>query len=239
MGGWGAPRGVFAYGSEPDAIMAYDDLEPSARLRPRVRDARGRVVKVLDPLRMYAMHQHRLIDEASLAQIAESIQPGARRMLRIILPLALGAVLLAPLGLLLEVILEGGSAWNDLLSTITNPVLIGAVFVPCLLGGVVVPWMAQRKTRTKRNRAALLLHKRCPHCGYDLQTLAVDPRDGATVCPECSCAWRLDEPFKAQLEGSATQQLSLPSGSPWVMTLIVGGLVVCFLAGLVFFFFRL
>ncbi len=219
--------------------MAYDDTEPSARLKTRVRDARGRVVKVLDPLRMYALHQHRLIDEASLARIAESIQPGARRMLRIILPLALIAVLLAPLGLLIDVIYEGQAAWNDLLDTLSNPVILGGIFLPCLVGGVIVPWMSQRQTRTKRNRAALLLHQRCPHCGYDLQTLAVDPRDGATVCPECSCAWRLDEPFKAQLEGSATQQMSLPSGSPWVTALVVGGLVVLLLAGVLFFFFRL
>jgi transcription initiation factor TFIIIB Brf1 subunit/transcription initiation factor TFIIB len=37
----------------------------------------------------------------------------------------------------------------------------------------------------------MLKHLRCPHCGYDLRGLAADPEDGATVCPECGCAWRL------------------------------------------------
>jgi transcription initiation factor TFIIIB Brf1 subunit/transcription initiation factor TFIIB len=37
----------------------------------------------------------------------------------------------------------------------------------------------------------MLKHRRCPHCGYDIRGLPVDPQDGATVCPECGCAWEL------------------------------------------------
>ena len=33
---------------------------------------------------------------------------------------------------------------------------------------------------------------RCPHCGYDIRGLPTDPEDGATICPECGCAWQLD-----------------------------------------------
>jgi transcription initiation factor TFIIIB Brf1 subunit/transcription initiation factor TFIIB len=40
----------------------------------------------------------------------------------------------------------------------------------------------------------MLEHRRCPHCGYDLRMLPTDPDDGSTVCPECGCAWGLDEP---------------------------------------------
>jgi hypothetical protein len=38
----------------------------------------------------------------------------------------------------------------------------------------------------------MLKHRRCPHCGYDLRLLPIDSNDGATVCPECGCAWSLD-----------------------------------------------
>ena len=37
----------------------------------------------------------------------------------------------------------------------------------------------------------MLQHRRCPHCGYDLRLLPDDCSDGATVCPECGCAWKL------------------------------------------------
>ena len=34
----------------------------------------------------------------------------------------------------------------------------------------------------------------CPNCGYDLRLLPVDSVDGATVCPECGRAWKLESP---------------------------------------------
>ena len=40
---------------------------------------------------------------------------------------------------------------------------------------------------------AMLQYRRCPHCGYNLRLLPVDPADGATVCPECGCAWLLED----------------------------------------------
>ena len=46
--------------------------------------------------------------------------------------------------------------------------------------------------------AAMLKHLRCPHCGYDIRELPVDPKDGATVCPECGCAWKLADSGAAQ-----------------------------------------
>ena len=39
--------------------------------------------------------------------------------------------------------------------------------------------------------ATWIEHLRCPYCGYDIRGLPVDPSDGATVCPECGCAWRV------------------------------------------------
>ncbi|MEW6251597.1 MAG: hypothetical protein AB1716_13195, partial [Planctomycetota bacterium] len=51
-------------------------------------------------------------------------------------------------------------------------------------------WFALKRKRFGAVAAAILKHRRCPHCGYDLRLLPVDPTDGATVCPECGCAWR-------------------------------------------------
>jgi hypothetical protein len=60
--------------------------------------------------------------------------------------------------------------------------------------GAVQFWRSGRRARAKRICAVMLAHRRCPHCGYDLRMLSTDPDDGATVCPECGCAWGLDQP---------------------------------------------
>ena len=57
--------------------------------------------------------------------------------------------------------------------------------------GAVQFWRSGRRARAKLVCAAMLKHLRCPHCGYDIRCLPTDPADGATVCPECGCAWRL------------------------------------------------
>ncbi len=49
-----------------------------------------------------------------------------------------------------------------------------------------------QRTRWERICGIMLTHLRCPHCGYNIQGLPVDPKDGATVCPECGCAWQLE-----------------------------------------------
>jgi hypothetical protein len=33
----------------------------------------------------------------------------------------------------------------------------------------------------------------CASYGYDLRLLPTDPVAGVTVCPECGCAWKLDD----------------------------------------------
>jgi hypothetical protein len=49
-----------------------------------------------------------------------------------------------------------------------------------------------RQRRLKGVRDIMLQHLRCLHSGYDIRDLPTDPTDGATVCPECGCAWKLD-----------------------------------------------
>ncbi|MCP4250014.1 MAG: hypothetical protein GY778_23480 [bacterium] len=65
----------------------------------------------------------------------------------------------------------------------------------------VVPfalWVAGRRVRAQRIRPVMLAHRRCPHCGYALRGLPTAPEDGATVCPECGCAWLLGEAAKGE-----------------------------------------
>jgi hypothetical protein len=57
--------------------------------------------------------------------------------------------------------------------------------------GAVQFWRSGRRARAKRIHEIMLRHFRCPHCGYDIRGLPVAPEDGATVCPECGCAWQL------------------------------------------------
>jgi hypothetical protein len=54
-------------------------------------------------------------------------------------------------------------------------------------------WVGMKRSRSGKVAAAMLKYARCPHCGYDLRLLPTDPVDGATVCPECGCAWKLPD----------------------------------------------
>ncbi len=66
---------------------------------------------------------------------------------------------------------------------------LSGLFYPCFC-----PWVicfAIKRKRFDNVTEAMLKYSRCPHCGYDLRMLPVDPEDGATVCPECGCAWEL------------------------------------------------
>ena len=61
-----------------------------------------------------------------------------------------------------------------------------------------VIWMAMCRPHVSRLGRALLRRRRCPHCGRDLRGLPAEAEDHATVCPECRCAWRLDETEPSQ-----------------------------------------
>ena len=161
----------------------------------RIRDARGRSVRTLDPLRLHLLGRGDVIDTEALERIAEEIEPGARgrrRLMRIVLFVFLPVILLVTFGgIALDIWIEGKAAWDDLVSTLTNPAFMAPILAG-LLSGTYIPWIASRQARWRRLTGAMLKHRICPHCGYGLAGLPVDPSDGATVCPECACAWDLD-----------------------------------------------
>lgn len=91
-----------------------------------------------------------------------------------------------------------GHAWGSLLQRIV-PLLYGLVWP-----GIV--WGGMKPSRHGKVAAAMLKHLRCPHCGYDIRGLPTDPGDGATICPECGCAWRLSESDVSDAPSDAWQK---------------------------------
>jgi hypothetical protein len=61
---------------------------------------------------------------------------------------------------------------------------------------------AVRTQRAHDRREALLAHRRCGACGYDLSSVA-PASDGMRQCPECAAAWAL-EAWKPLPDGSAS-----------------------------------
>ena len=170
----------------------------------RTRDARGRQVKLLDPLLLYVLGRHDVIDRADLEKIAQTLEPGVNRRRKLLLSLIVGVAGLMLIGLAIAI--EGRPAWTDLVGTLTNPAIMAAV-----VGGAIVPWIVARRERRKKPRRVMLGHRRCPHCGYGLRGLPAT-EEGTTVCPECACAWRFCDASAAAGTGGAAPRLGVDQG---------------------------
>jgi hypothetical protein len=212
----------------------------------RIRDARGRLVTQLDPVALHVLHRHQVIESEPLAEIVEDLEPGTARLRRYAIVLVPGAVLLVAGGIAALYVVSDAGARQDLISTLTNP----ALMVPNLVCCCLVPWMVARQARMKRVRFAMLKHRRCPHCGYDLRRcphcgydlrgLPTDPADQATVCPECGCAWVLDERANSErLAATAPAAMRAGSrGTVTMLTLMLVGLTLLGILGTVMFLRR-
>jgi len=160
---------------------------PSAtRQAGRVKDARGRSASQIDPVKLHLLNQRSIIPAQTLRSMADRIMPGARRQ-RLI------QVISMTLGFLVVV---GGtiiyfryfSTWKGF-----DPVNV-SIYVLQVIVIFSGPFLAFRIARAEymsRITSAVLEHRHCPHCGYNIRGLPTDPKDGATVCPECGCAWKL------------------------------------------------
>jgi hypothetical protein len=150
----------------------------------RIRDARDRKVTQLDPVTMHLLHQHDLMEAEVLRAIAHEkgveIRGGEQAAL------IAGVVLMfIVIGFFLQSIVmkDFGAA-----QFARSAALVYFSIVPWVF------WVGLKRARFGRVAAAMLKHGRCPHCGYSLQGLPPDDRDGATICPECGCAWSLASP---------------------------------------------
>jgi hypothetical protein len=159
----------------------------------RVKDARGRPVSQLDPVKLHLLNQRSIIPARTLRAMADQIMPGARRQ-------RLLQVFAVALGFLVVV---GGtiiyfsyvSTWKGFDSV---NVTIYGIQVVVILSGPLLAFRMARAKYVRRVASVMLDHRHCPHCGYDIRGLSTDPSDGATVCPECGCAWRLHGPQNAE-----------------------------------------
>jgi hypothetical protein len=201
--------------------MHAAEIENFAKGLCRIHDARGREVPQLDPMRLHLLRRPGAIESDVLDRIVNELEPGAAKMRPWLIFAVAAGVVLALAGVFVSVIMEGRPAWNDLIDTVTNP----AIIAPNLFVLAFVPWMVVHKRRSRRGRvsAVMIKHRRCPHCGYSLQGLPVDPSDGATVCPECACAWRLDDPkLAARATAVDTAAAGVPGRAVWLLFVLLG-----------------
>jgi len=151
-----------------------------------IKDAHGRKVTQLDPVRLHLLNQRFIIPAETLRSMTDQIMPNARRQ-------RLLQVLSAALGL--TVVVGGNLIYFTCFSTWKGfdpvNVTIYVVQVAVIFSG---PALALRAAKTKyasRVASVMLEHRHCPHCGYDIRNLPANPADGSTTCPECGCAWVL------------------------------------------------
>jgi hypothetical protein len=169
---------------------------PPPQQAGRIKDARGRRVTQLDPVATYVLRQCCVIEADVLRAIAH--EKGVRIAGKERVSLILGVVgVLTVAGLLVQSIIAGDFGSEPWARTSS---LAFFCFLPWLT------WNRLKQSRFGKIAAAMLKYSRCPHCGYDLRLLPTDPQDGATVCPECGCAWRLT--------GQATASDETPPSAP-------------------------
>ncbi|HNQ21849.1 MAG TPA: hypothetical protein PKK06_02020 [Phycisphaerae bacterium] len=157
------------------------EQETSASRRAgRIRDARGRRVTQLDPIALWLTRRHDIIAADVLRTVAhaDGVRIAGRERAAFVVGIV-GALLIV--GLFTHGLISGDIRDATLAKSSS---LIFASCVPWIV------WYVSKRARFHNVAAALLKHLRCPHCGYDIRGLPTDPTDGATVCPECGCAWK-------------------------------------------------
>jgi hypothetical protein len=168
------------------ATTQHDEQQPQEA--GRVLDARGRRVSQLDPVAMHLLRRPGIIPTDVLREIAEQVGIGLTRGTRLVFWTSILGLLCFAIALIICLSrLADGRITTGIF--FRNMIVYFAVF-----SGVASSWISLRSARHRKTTGAMLRHLRCPHCGYDLRMLPADPADGATVCPECGCAWKLDPP---------------------------------------------
>ena len=154
--------------------------------RGHIKDARGKSVTLLDPYALNLLHRHDVIPAEPLGEIARGIGSGWARKHRV-------ACLITWVLPLTVIAITWIAKWYRGIPLSTRERNIVMILVANYALGVCIIWWWARRNRLKRVWKVMLKHLRCPHCGYDLRLLPTAPEDGATVCPECGCAWMLHE----------------------------------------------
>ena len=149
-------------------------------------DARGRPVTLLDPYALHLLRRHDVMEAEPLRETANELGPGVSKWGRRVYWIGF-AVGLYSVGS--AVFQRSRSAAGLRFAGIGDVIIL--LFFVIFFGGFFLYLRGARQARMKRVRDVMLKHLRCPHCGYDIRRLPTDAVDGATVCPECGCAWDL------------------------------------------------
>ncbi|MHC4481657.1 MAG: hypothetical protein ACYS1C_11915, partial [Planctomycetota bacterium] len=91
--------------------------------RCRIRDARGREVSQLDPMKLHVLRRPGAIEADALERIVEELEPGSAKWRPYLIFAVAAGVVLALGGVVASLAMEGQPAWNDLVSTVTNPAI--------------------------------------------------------------------------------------------------------------------
>ncbi len=154
---------------------------PHLKRTGHTKDARGKLVTLLDPYTLKLLRRSDVIPAESLRKIMDEFGTKTLGLART----ALVGLVAVPLLLVLREVLQ----WSR-----GRPVGVFNIEMIGLYGAIptwIIVWFWQKRSRVRRTCTIMLKNLRCPHCGYDIRGLPVDPQDGCTVCPECGCAWRL------------------------------------------------
>ena len=164
-----------------------------------IKDARGLKVTQLDPVELRLLRRHDIIDAEALRAMAEEIGSGLTDQQRKLARVFFAAVAIMFLGFTLHTVdacIRG--QWLEIFD-FSHVALFNVLFWPVIL------WAYARQARFRKIRKVMLAHRHCPHCGYDLRGLPADERDGATVCPECGCGWRVSDEATERRSDGATK----------------------------------
>ncbi len=164
--------------------IAKNQMSPTQKAGS-IKDARGRIVSQLDPVMMHLLHRHDTIPRDVLKELAETIGIKITRATRLAFwgGWACLVVCAIALTILITRLTAGTIGFRGLVR--------GAIpFMGSWIGPFAF-WVTTRNARHQRIGQVMLQHLRCPHCGYDIRGLPIEPDDGVTICPECGCAWRL------------------------------------------------
>ncbi len=182
-------------------------------------DDREREVELLNPFRLYLTGRDDVIERPVLKSIVDDGAVGGVRGLRGAGGVGsnVGESRKLQLSILFAIALFMAMAYfafvpeyratNDLKHSLSEAVRSPVIYFALGYGLLILPWQfrAERRIRRRHITKALLDRQRCPHCGYNLDGLASEPDDGATVCPECASAWKLDEASVANRAGDDQQ----------------------------------
>ncbi len=160
------------------------------------KDARDKPITLLDPYALHLMRRHDVIPAEPLSEIAREVGSAWEPKWARHLTIAGLCMVIVSFGVACLINWYRGGPLFDPVGRILWPIL----FVWCFAIACFV-WGRIRQTRLRRTWKVMLKYLRCPHCGYDIRGLPTDPSDGATVCPECGCAWKLGDSADAQNGG--------------------------------------